>query len=84
MMAPTQDGESQQQAVRVAAAMTSVFVHNLCVVILLGVVFLLLLCVGLVDCGLVGHPACGDRETDAAGGEQALTLSHPRRSLKRD
>lgn len=57
----THDSESQQQAVGVAAAVTRIFIRFVCVVISLVFFFLLLLvCVGLVGCWLVCHPACGD------------------------
>ena len=57
----THNGESQQQVVGVVAAVASIFISNLCVVIPLVYFFLLLVvCVGLVGCRLVRHPACGD------------------------
>lgn len=55
----THNSESQQQVVGVAAAVAGIFIRNLCVVIALGLSFLrLLVCVGLVGCRLVCHPAC--------------------------
>lgn len=57
----THNSESQQQVVGVAAAVASIFISNLCVIVLLVYFFLLLLvCVGLVGCRLVCHPACED------------------------
>ncbi len=57
----THNSESQQQVVGVAAAVASIFIRNFGVVISLVFVFLLhLVCVGLVGCRLVCHPACGD------------------------
>lgn len=57
----THNSESQEQAVGVAAAVAGIFISNFCVVILLVFFFLLhLVCVRLVGCRLVCHPACGD------------------------
>lgn len=56
----TQNSESQQQVVGVAAAVACIFICNVCVVISLAFFFLLLVCVGLVGFRLVRHPVCGD------------------------
>lgn len=72
----TQNSESQQQVVGVAAAVAGIFVRNLCIVISQVFFFLLFLfCVGLVGCRLICHPACGDiwRDGFTSGRLHALT-----------
>lgn len=71
----THDGEPQQQGVGVAAAVSRIFVREFCVVISLVFLFLLhLVCVGLVGCRLVCHPACGDvvRDEFTAAGKRKI------------
>lgn len=61
----TKNSESQQQVVGVAAAVASIFISNLCVVIANVFFFLLaLVSVGLVGYWLVCHPACEDSRRD--------------------